>query len=90
MMKRHARLSQILSQHGPFDVFHIQNVEGIPFDALTLKRRFSSVKFILSNHNYHTVCQQVNLWQQDSTRCTNYQDGVFTMTTFFKLISVVF
>ncbi len=70
-----AAVEEFLEKFGPFDVFHIQNIEGIPFGALELKSKFPRTKFILSNHNYHAICSQVNLWVQDRARCVDYQSG---------------
>lgn len=70
-----AAVESFLRDHGPFEVFHIQNVEGIPWDVFSLRKRFPGTKFILSNHNFHAVCQQVNLWHQDRERCVDYRGG---------------
>lgn len=61
---------------GPFDILHIQNIEGIPFSTLELRSEFPNTKFILSNHNYHTICQQVNLWYDEASCCSSYYDGI--------------
>ena len=65
----------LMEQVGPLDVFHIQNIEGISFDVLSLAEVFPETKFILTNHNYHVVCQQANLWHQDKENCTTYLNG---------------
>lgn len=69
-------IRRFLREHGPFDVFHIQNVEGIPWNVMALRKEFPNTKFILSNHNYHAVCQQVNLWYNESEVCNDYYDGI--------------
>ncbi|MFS3135113.1 glycosyltransferase family 4 protein [Gluconacetobacter sacchari] len=61
---------------GPFDILHIQNIEGIPFSTLELRSEFPNTKFILSNHNYHAICQQVNLWYNEESSCGDYYDGI--------------
>lgn len=70
-----AAVEKFLLKNGPFDVFHIQNVEGIPFSVLSLREKFKNTRFILSNHNYHAICQQVNLWKQDKLRCVDFDNG---------------
>jgi len=69
-------LRMFLTDYGPFDVFHIQNIEGIPYSSLELKNEFPATKFILSNHNYHSICPQVNLWYNEETLCDNYFSGI--------------
>lgn len=64
-----------LHRHGPFDVVHVHNVEGISFDVLALRAEFPMTRFLLTNHNYGVVCQQANLWRQDKERCTGFQGG---------------
>jgi glycosyltransferase involved in cell wall biosynthesis len=64
-----------LRRHGPFDIVHIHNVEGISLDVLQLRAEFPTTHFLLTNHNYGVICQQANLWRQDKERCTSFQDG---------------
>jgi glycosyltransferase involved in cell wall biosynthesis len=65
----------ILDKLGDIDIVHFQNVEGLPWNVLELKKYFPKAKFILSNHNFHAICQQVNLWHQDRSNCTDYNRG---------------
>lgn len=61
---------------GPFDVVHIQNVEGFSFSSLRIiKDVLPKAKLILSCHNYHVLCPQVTLWRQDSQRCSDFNRG---------------
>lgn len=64
-----------LRRHGPFDVVHLHNMEGISFDVLKLRAEFPEMRFLLTNHNYGLICQQTNLWRQDKERCTSFGDG---------------
>lgn len=67
---------RFVDQHGPFDVVHFNNIEGLPIAVLgELKRRYPSIKVIFSLHNYHLFCPQVNLWWRESERCIDYADG---------------
>lgn len=70
-----AMFRAFLRRHGPFDIVHIHNVEGISFDVLGLRAEFPATRFLLTNHNYGVVCQQANLWRRDEERCTSFQDG---------------
>ncbi len=66
----------LLRSFGPFDVVHIQNVEGFSFSALEIiKEILPKAKLILSCHNYHVICQQANLWAQDTRRCMDFNRG---------------
>jgi glycosyltransferase involved in cell wall biosynthesis len=64
-----------IGKHGPFDVVHFNNLEGLPFSVLELEKKYSATKFILSIHNYYAVCPQVNLWRNEAEHCYNYENG---------------
>jgi glycosyltransferase involved in cell wall biosynthesis len=65
-----------LREHGPFDVVHFNNLEGIPLSFLRLAREHSSAaKIIYSVHNYFAFCPQVNLWFQDRAACYDFHNG---------------
>ncbi len=65
-----------LREHGPFDVVHFNNLEGIPVSFLRVAREHSPpAKILFSMHNYFAVCPQVNLWFQDKTACYDFHDG---------------
>ncbi|PRY23005.1 glycosyl transferase family 1 [Aliiruegeria haliotis] len=64
-----------IETHGPFDVVHFNNLEGIPAAAMTLKERFPDTKVIFSLHNYFPVCPQVNLWQRERRNCLDFEGG---------------
>lgn len=64
-----------LDKHGPFDVVHFNNIEGIPASFLNLKHRYPKTKIILSMHNYYPMCPQVNLWYAEKEVCEDYYYG---------------
>lgn len=69
-----------LSQTGPYDVVHFNNLEGIPVDVLRLKERFPDTRLVLSLHNYYPFCAQVNFWQDERRNCQNDQNGTRCLT----------
>ncbi|QBF34250.1 glycosyltransferase [Thalassococcus sp. S3] len=64
-----------IETHGPFDVIHFNNLEGLPATVLKLKERFPETRVILSLHNYYPVCPQVNLWFQEAENCLDFDGG---------------
>lgn len=70
-----AALADFLDRTGPYDVIHYNNLEGIPARALALGERWPGMAQVLSLHNYFPFCPQVNLWYQEATACTDFQDG---------------
>ncbi|MCA0922771.1 glycosyltransferase [Pseudooceanicola nanhaiensis] len=64
-----------LRKHGPFDVVHFNNIEGLPATVLQLRDHFPDTKVIFALHNYFPVCPQVNLWFQEKENCTDYDKG---------------
>ncbi|MGH7172609.1 MAG: glycosyltransferase, partial [Gemmataceae bacterium] len=68
--------ADFLRQHGPFDVVHFNNLEGIPLSFLRLAREHHPfAKIIYSVHNYFAFCPQVNLWFQERAACRDFRDG---------------
>jgi glycosyltransferase involved in cell wall biosynthesis len=68
--------ADFLHRHGPFDVVHFNNLEGIPLSFLRLAREHNPpAKIIFSVHNYYAFCPQVNLWFQERTSCRDFGDG---------------
>lgn len=51
-----AIISSFLSDYGPFDVIHFNNLEGLSLDILELKSDFPRIKFVYSIHNYVPFC----------------------------------
>jgi glycosyltransferase involved in cell wall biosynthesis len=68
--------ADFLREHGPFDVVHFNNLEGIPVSFLRLAREHHPLaKIIYSVHNYFAFCPQVNLWFQERSACRDFRDG---------------
>ncbi|MHB1425186.1 MAG: glycosyltransferase [Gemmataceae bacterium] len=68
--------ADFLREHGPFDVVHFNNLEGIPVSFLRLARaHYPQAKIIYSVHNYFAFCPQVNLWFQERAACRDFRDG---------------
>ncbi len=71
-----AVFEEFLRQHGPFDVVHFNNLEGIPVSFLRLAREhYPQTKIIFSIHNYFAFCPQVNLWFQEKSNCQDFREG---------------
>jgi len=71
-----ALFAAFLREHGPFDVVHFNNLEGIPISFLRLAREhYPLTKILYSMHNYFAFCPQVNLWFQDRAACYDFRDG---------------
>jgi glycosyltransferase involved in cell wall biosynthesis len=64
-----------IDKHGPFDVVHFNNLEGVPAEVLALKTRFPGTRVVLSLHNYYPICPQVNLWYEEAENCTDFEGG---------------
>lgn len=69
-------LSDFLKRNGPFDIFHIHNVEGLTLDIFSLKKEFPELKFIFTAHNYHIMCPQIELFKNRREICHNYHEGM--------------
>lgn len=63
-------------KYGEFNIIHFNNLEGLAFPVLELKKEFPKIKFIYSLHNYYFCCPTVNLWTTDEKNCflLNYRD----------------
>jgi glycosyltransferase involved in cell wall biosynthesis len=61
--------------HGPFDVIHLDNLEGLPAEIMKVKRHYPDTKLILMLHNYYPFCPQVNLWKREKENCSDYNEG---------------
>ena len=60
---------------GPYDVLHLHGLEGIPAEILASKQHFPEMRLVLSLHNYHAFCPQVNLWWQEQAHCADFDAG---------------
>jgi glycosyltransferase involved in cell wall biosynthesis len=71
-----AAFTDFLRRHGPFDVIHFNNLEGIPASFLRLAREHDGrARVVVSAHNYFAFCSQVNLWFQERATCTDFRGG---------------
>jgi glycosyltransferase involved in cell wall biosynthesis len=70
-----AVVKDFLKAHGPFDVIHLDNLEGLTAGVLGLKEEFPETRFIYYMHNYSLFCPQVNLWYAETEACNEYNDG---------------
>src|SRR5271170_5212182 len=62
--------------NGPYDVFHFNNLEGLPAAVLPiLRQELHDTRFVFFVHNYYLMCPQVNLWKNDSRNCDGKEDG---------------
>lgn len=68
-------LREFIKKQGPFDVVHIQSIEGLGIKCLELQEEFPDTKLILSIHNYHYFCPQVNLWKWNKENCIDFHGG---------------
>ena len=64
-----------IDRHGPFDVIHLNNLEGVPAEVLRVKERRPDTKLLLMLHNYYPFCPQVNFWKRESEMCLDYHGG---------------
>ena len=65
-----------INNHGPFDVIHFQNLEGISPKVLSLKEKFPKTKFIFSIHNYLPICPLVQLFKNHENKiCKDFKNG---------------
>jgi glycosyltransferase involved in cell wall biosynthesis len=66
---------QFIDRHGPFDVIHLNNLEGIPAEVMKVKEFYPKTKLFLMLHNYYPFCPQVNFWKREREKCLDYHDG---------------
>jgi glycosyltransferase involved in cell wall biosynthesis len=66
----------LITRTGPYDVLHLNNLEGLPLAVLAgLRARFPDMRIILSLHNYYPFCAQVNFWRQERRSCGDFDGG---------------
>lgn len=68
-------IKDFLNDHGPFDAFHIHNLEGISSNVLSLPKNENLKKLFYTFHNYMPVCPQIELLYDNREPCTDYRDG---------------
>jgi glycosyltransferase involved in cell wall biosynthesis len=56
------------------DVVHFHNIEGFSGRCIALAKQ-RGARIIYSLHNYHPLCNQVNLLYQNRTPCTDFDHG---------------
>lgn len=62
--------------NGPYDVFHFNNLEGLPAAVLPiLRQEFIDTQFVFFVHNYYPMCPQVNFWKNNSINCDGKEGG---------------
>ena len=67
----------LVRKHGPYDVFHFNNLEGLPAEVLPiLRREFRDSRFIFFVHNYYLMCPQSSLWKNDLKNCDGKEGGL--------------
>lgn len=49
-------IKKFLFKYGEFQAIHFNNIEGLSFDVLDLKKDFPNTNFIFSLHNYVPMC----------------------------------
>lgn len=67
--KMYEVFKKFIAEHGPFDVIHFNNMEGLSFNVLKIKEDYPDTKIIYSVHNYFAFCPQVGLWFKDHKNC---------------------
>ena len=68
-----AVFGDFLTRTGPYDVVHLHGLEGVP--ARVLERAAQGSRVLVSLHNYHPFCPQVNLWWNEAAHCTSFDGG---------------
>lgn len=55
---------------------HFHGLEGLPSSALSIADRFPKLKILFTAHNYHLVCQQIQLYRlHTQAPCLDYLEG---------------
>lgn len=68
-------LGEFVKQIRP-DVVNFHSIEGLPASALRLKETFPDIKWWFTAHNYHLICQQIQLFQKRHNRnCRDFLQG---------------
>ncbi len=68
-------IREFIETHGPFDAFHIHNLEGIGSGVLSLPKGDNLRRLFYTFHNYMPVCPQIELLYDNRMPCTDYHDG---------------
>lgn len=70
-----AAFRDFLDRTGPYDVVHVHSLEGLPAHCLAFKDTHRTTQLVMSLHNYHPFCPQVNLWWQERASCRDFAAG---------------
>ena len=62
-------LKNFITEYGPFDVLHYNNIEGLSGKCLEIKRDFPKMKVLYSLHNYFLFCPNGYLFFNNSENC---------------------
>ncbi|MCL6285256.1 glycosyltransferase family 4 protein [Ruegeria sp. 2012CJ41-6] len=68
-------IRDFINQNGPFDAFHIHNLEGVSANVLSLEKGPNLKRLFYTFHNYMPVCPQIELLYNEKSLCTDYHDG---------------
>jgi len=68
-------IKDFIDEHGPFDAFHIHNLEGISANVLSLEKGPNLKRLFYTFHNYMPVCPQIELLYNEKDLCTDYHGG---------------
>jgi glycosyltransferase involved in cell wall biosynthesis len=68
-------IQEFIDRHGPFDAFHIHNLEGIGANVLSLPKGGNLKRLFYTFHNYMPLCPQIELLYDNRMPCTDYHDG---------------
>ena len=67
---------KFIKEYGPFDVIHINNIEGLSCNILKIKNDYPETKIILSIHNYMPICPIVTYFQDNNKQiCHDFKNG---------------
>jgi glycosyltransferase involved in cell wall biosynthesis len=76
-----AVIMDLIARTGPYDVLHLNNLEGLPLAVLDqIRARWPGMRIILSLHNYYPFCAQVNFWRQERRHCADFEGGAACAT----------
>lgn len=81
-------MEDFISEHGPFDIIHIQNIGGFGLNFLKMKEKFPNTKFIFDLHNYNSICMNSFLFNhQKEIMCNDYHCGQDCLQCFSQNLS---
>ena len=76
-----AAILDFIDATGPYDVIHLNGLEGIPANVLArIRARWPDTRLVLSLHNYYPLCPQVNLWREERVHCDDFAGGRHCLT----------